>query len=146
MKVHRGMPFPVRGTVRESGRRGVHWMLLFGVVLAVAFIEVWESTAVSQLTLEIDRLQVELREADARQSYLEGRAAESGSRVRLAAVAEHLDLRPADPGQVVVIPRAYLGTAASEGRPEHGMVAVSRRVSELMVPAARARERRASTE
>jgi cell division protein FtsL len=121
-------------------------MLLFGVVLAVAFIEVWESTAVSQLTLEIDRLEVELREADARQSYLDARAAASGSRVRLASIAERLDLRPADPGQVVVIPREYLGAAPVKGRPEHGLAAATRRASEILVPAARARERRASTE
>jgi hypothetical protein len=125
---------------------GVHWMLVFGVVFAVAFIEVWESTAVSQLSLEIDRLEVQLREADARQSFLDTRAAESGSRVRLAGYAKKLDLRPADPGQVVVIPREYVGAAPAAGHPEHGLAAVTRRAAELLVPAARARARRQSIE
>lgn len=133
---------------RSPRRSGVHWWLVFFLLLAAAFIEVWESTAVSQLSLDIDRLQVQVRDTDARTSYLDARAAETGSRVRLASYARSLNMRPADPSQVVVIPRDYLVAAAAPaaGVPEDGFAAVTRRTAELLVPAARARGRSASVD
>jgi hypothetical protein len=141
MKVHRAAPPDRPPTARTARRSGVHWLLLFSLLLAAAFIEVWESTAVSQLSLEIDELQVQVRDADARRSYLDACAAEAGSRVRLAGYARTLNLRPADPEQVVIIPRDYLAAAPSAGVPENGLAAVGRRAAELFVPAARARAR-----
>jgi cell division protein FtsL len=146
MKVQRGSA-PV-ASATQSGSRvgGVHWLLVFALLLAAAFIEVWESTAVSQLSLEIDRLQVQVRDSQARTSYLDARASESSSRVRLASYARALHMRPADPTQVVVIPRDYLASTPRAGVPEDGLAAVTRRAAELFVPAARARGRSDSTD
>jgi cell division protein FtsL len=124
----------------------VHWLLVFALLLAAAFIEVWESTAVSQLSLDIDRLQVQVRDTQARTSYLDARVAESSSRVRLAGYARTLNMRPADPAQVVVIPRDFLAAAPQAGIPEDGLAAATRRAAELFVPSARARGRREAIE
>jgi cell division protein FtsL len=117
----------------------VHWLLVFALLLAAAFIEVWESTAVSQLSLEIDRLRAQVKDTDARTSYLDARAAEEGSRVRLASFAKRLSLRPAEPSQVVVIPRSLVALAPAHRLPETGLAALGRRANEFFVPAARAR-------
>ena len=42
---------------KAEQRAGIHWLLLFALLLAAAYIEVWESTAASDLSLRIDRLQ-----------------------------------------------------------------------------------------
>jgi len=142
MKVQRA-PVATRPAVSRAARReGVHWLLIFALLLAAAFIEVWESTAVSQLSLDIDRLQDQVRNTDAHTSYLDARWAEAGNRVRLAMFAKSHGLRPADPGQIVVIPRTYLASApAASGIPENGLAAITRRTTEFFVPAARARGR-----
>jgi hypothetical protein len=125
---------------------GVHWLLLFALLLAAAFIEVWEATVVSQLSLEIDGLKTQVGDTRARASYLEARTAESSCRVRLAGYARALQLRPADPSQVVVIPSDLLAAAPRAGVPEDALAAVTRRAAELFVPSARARGRREATE
>ncbi len=146
MKVQRS-PVPLTGAAHAARRGGgVHWLLVFALLLAAAFIEVLESTAVSQLSLDIGRLQAQVRDSQARTSYLDARAAESSSRVRLAGYARTLHMRPADPTQVVVIPRDYLASAPQAGVPEDGLAAVTRRAAELFVPAARARGRTDATD
>jgi hypothetical protein len=117
----------------------VHWVLVFSLLLAAAFIEVWESTAVSQLSLEIDKLRGQVKDTDARTSFLDARAAEEGSRVRLASAARRLDLRPADPRQVVMIPMSLVALGPRTNVPETGLAALGRRTAEFFVPAARAR-------
>jgi len=125
---------------RTHGRReGVHWVLVFSLLLAAAFIEVWESTAVSQLSLQIDKLRGQVKDTDARTSFLDARAAEEGSRVRLAPAARRLDLRPADPGQIVTIPMSLVALGPRRNVPETGLAALGRRTAEFFVPAARAR-------
>src|SRR5262245_60445019 len=125
---------------RSRGRHeGVHWLLVFALLLAAAFIEVWESTAVSQLSLEIDKLRAQVKDTDARTSFLDARAAEEGSRDRLAVIAKRLALRPAAPEQVVMIPPSLVAMAPARRVPVRGLAAVARRVNEFFVPAARAR-------
>jgi hypothetical protein len=128
------------GVARTRSRReGVHWVLVFSLLLAAAFIEVWESTAVSQLSLQIDKLRGQVKDTDARTSFLDARAAEEGSRVRLASAARRLDLRPADPRQVVMIPMSLVALGPRRNVPETGLAALGRRTAEFFVPAARAR-------
>jgi hypothetical protein len=112
---------------------------VFSLLLAAAFIEVWESTAVSQLSLEIDKLRAQVKDSDARTSFLDARAAEEGSRDRLASIAKRLALRPADPRQVVVIPQSLVALAPTTSVPLTGLAAVESRLNEFFVPAARAR-------
>jgi cell division protein FtsL len=137
MKV-RTAPVPVRPGSRNR-REGVHWLLVFALLLSAAFIEVWESTSVSQLSLEIDKLRAEVKDTDARTSFLDARAAEEGSRDRLATIARRLALRPADPKQVVMIPPSLVALAPTRPVPQTGLAAVESRLNEFFVPAARAR-------
>ena len=139
MKVQRARSEFARPRSRAGHREGVHWILVFSLLLAAAFIEVWESTTVSQLSLEIDRLRGQVKNTDARTSFLDARAAEEGSRARLAAAARKLNLRPADPKQVVMIPLSLVAMSPRSRVPESGIAALGRRATEFFVPAARAR-------
>jgi cell division protein FtsL len=139
MKMRKAPSGSARPWSRAGRREGVHWILVFTLLLAAAFIEVWESTAVSQLSLEIDRLRGQVKDTDARTSFLDARAAEEGSRVRLASVARRLKLSPADPQQIVMIPRNLVAMSPRSNVPESGFAALGRRTAEFFVPAARAR-------
>jgi cell division protein FtsL len=141
MKV-RNVPVPPKPASILGRRDGVHWVLIFSLLLAAAFIEVWESTAVSQLSIQIDKLRAQVKDTDARTSFLDARAAEEGSRVRLAAIAKRLDLRPADPGQIVMIPPSLVALSPSTPVPQTGLAAVGSRLNDFFVPAARARAAR----
>jgi len=140
MKV-RNAPVPAKPAWRGR-REGVHWLLVFALLLAAAFIEVWESTAVSQLSLEIDKLRAQVKDTDARTSFLGARVAEEGSRVHLASIAKRLCMRPADPGQIVMIPPSLVALAPARPVPQTGIAAVASRLNEFFVPAARARAAR----
>lgn len=138
MKV-RNAPIAARPASSRGRREGVHWLLVFALLLSAAFIEVWESTAVSQLSLDIDKLRAQVKDTDARTSFLDARAAEEGSRDRLAAAAKRLALHPADPRQVVMIPPSLVALAPTRSVPQTGLAAVASRLNEFFVPAARAR-------
>ena len=138
----------IRGTVasrrpgpRKQRRTGTHWLLLFALLLSAAFIEVWESTTASQLSIEIDRLQEEVQTQEARLAHMQTRTAEVTSRVALDRIAKDLGLRPADPEQIVMIPTEYLEFASEKRLPGDGVVAVGQRLSDVFVPSARARDR-----
>jgi hypothetical protein len=130
---------PTRSS-RDHGS-GSHWLLLFALLLAAAFIEVWETTTASQLSLEIDRLEETVQQQEARLNHIRTLTAEATSRVRLAGKAEALGLRPADPEQIVEIPTIYLESGTERSLPRDGMVAVTRRIADVFIPSARARDR-----
>lgn len=115
------------------------WIL--GLVLCAAFVEVWQVTRVSALTLSTEKTARALDEAQARHDYLEGRLAVTRTRSALEARARALGMKPAEPSQIVVVPTAYL--AGGDGAEEGGgrLVAFGRRVAESLVPSARARGR-----
>lgn len=138
MKV-RNAPIAARPAPSRGRREGVHWILVFALLLSAAFIEVWESTSVSQLSLEIDKLRAQVKDTDARTSFLDARAAEEGSRDRLASIAKRLALRPADPRQVVMIPSSLVALAPTRPVPLTGLAAVESRLNDFFVPTARAR-------
>jgi hypothetical protein len=113
------------------------WIL--ALVLMAAFVEVWQVTRVSQLALETDRAAVDLAKAEARRDDLEARLAATRTRTALEAHARRAGMKPAEPGQIIVVPDAYLagGGVVEEGG--HALVALGRRVAETLVPSARAR-------
>jgi hypothetical protein len=124
-----------------DGRRIPLGTWILGLILVAAFVEVWQVTRVSELTLEIDRAALELAKAEARRDDLEARLAATRTRPALVAHAKALGMKPAEPQQIVVVPAAYLagGEGAEEGG--HALVALGRRVAETLVPSARARTR-----
>jgi len=132
-----------RKVTRTSRDRGIgtHWLLLLTLLLAVAFIEVWESTTASQLSLEIDRLEESVGEQEAQLNHIRTLTAEATSRAKLAGEAEALALRPADPEQIVEIPMQYLEYGMERSLPDDGMLAVGRYLADVFIPSARARDR-----
>jgi hypothetical protein len=99
---------------------------------------------VSELTLETDRAAIALAKAEARRDDLEARLAATRTRTALEAHARRVGMKPAEPGQVIVVPDAYLagGSPVEEGG--HALAALGRRVAETLVPSARAKTRTAS--
>ena len=128
-------------------RRGVPlgvWML--GLVLSAVFVEVWQVTRVSEMTLAIDKSEKSIAEAEARVDYLDAQLASTRTRPALERTASRLDMKPAEPQQIVVVPAALL--ADGPGAPEGGrfLAALGRRVAETLVPSARAKSRRFSSQ
>ena len=135
-------PGPVLRRRFEFDRKGVPlYAWLIGLLLVATFVEVWQATAVSEYTLSIDRADKALAQAEARQAYLESQLAATRTRPALAPLAMKLGMKPAEPGQIVVVPAAYL---AGGDAPEGGgrtLVALFRRVTDFIVPSARAHTR-----
>jgi hypothetical protein len=115
------------------------WVL--GLILVATFVEVWQATRVSEITLQIDRAEKALSQAEARQSYVESQLAATRTRPALAALARRIGMKPAEPEQTVIVPATFLAGAEL---PEDGgrtLVAFARRVGDFLVPSARARSR-----
>ena len=124
-------------------RRGVPlgvWVL--GLVLSAAFVEVWQVTRVSELTLAIDKSERASAETQARRDYLDAQIAATRTRPALERTAARIGMKPAEPQQIVVVPAALL--ADGPGAPEGGrfFAALGRRVAETLVPKANAKGRR----
>lgn len=115
------------------------WIL--ALVLGAAFVEVWQVTRVSELTLETDRAAIELAKAEARRDDLEARLAATRTRTALEAHARRCGMKPAEPGQIIVVPDAYLAGRSPVEEGGQALVALGRRVAETLVPSARARTR-----
>ncbi len=120
-------------------RPGAHWLLLAALLLAAAFIEVWETTTASELSIDIEGLRVQVRDGESRLALLESRASQAASRQGLQAIAAELALRPADPEQIVVIPERLVVSSAGSEWAEDGVAAAHGKVVDLLVPEARAR-------
>ena len=120
-------------------RGGPHWILFAALLLAAAFIEVWETTTASELSLQIEALQSKLRDGESHLALLQSQTSQVAIRQELDGTAEELGLRPADPDQIVVIPTRYIAVGSASEMPEDGLAAMQERVADLLVPEARAR-------
>jgi CRP-like cAMP-binding protein len=136
-------PTPVLRRRFEFDKKGVPliaWVV--GLVLVASFVEVWQATRVSELTISIDKTSAQLSQAQSRLSDLESRLAACRTRPALAGIASRLGMKPAEPTQIVMIPAAYLaGTDLPESAGSQ-IAMLGRRVAEFVVPSARARSRR----
>ena len=115
------------------------WIL--ALALSAAFVEVWQVTRVSELTLAIDEGTTELAKAEARRDGLEAQLAEHRTRTALESQARRLGMKPAEPQQIVVVPAAYLAGGSESVEGGRSLVALGRRFAESIVPSARARTR-----
>ena len=123
-------PTPVLRRRFDFDKKGVPlaaWIV--GLVLVASFVEVWQATRVSELTLSIDRTS----------AHLEARLAAGRTRPALAGIASKLGMKPAEPIQIVRIPAAYLAGADLPENAGSQLASLGRRVAEFVVPSARAR-------
>ena len=136
-------PTPVLRRRFEFDKKGVPlvaWVV--GLVLMASFVEVWQATCVSQLTLSIDKTSGQLAQADSRLSDLEARLAAHRTRPALASAAAQLGMKPAEPSQIVVINAEYLAGNDLPGTAGASFASLGRRIADAVVPSARANSRR----
>ena len=119
------------------------WILL--LLVGGAFVEVWQVTQVSALTLRIDVAAADLAKAEARRDALEAQLAQHRTRTALEAEAKRLGMKPAEPEQVVVVPAEWLAGGGGSEEGGGALVAFGRRIAETLVPSARARTRSVSS-
>jgi len=135
-------PTPVLRRRFDFDRKGMPLLVwVLGLILVATFVEVWQATRVSEITLQIDRAEKALSQAEARQSYVESQLAATRTRPALAALARRIGMKPAEPEQTVIVPATYLAGAELPEGGGRTLVAFARRVGDFLVPSARARSR-----
>src|SRR5688500_5889102 len=140
MKSWRPTPVPRRPFPSERAR--LPWIARLALLVLVAvFVEVWESTWVSQAALETDRVEKQLAQLEARRDYLDAQIAAAQSRPALASAAKRFAMQPADPSQIVVVPADYLASSDPAPGSDTSLAALGWRALEALVPQARARSR-----
>ena len=127
-------------------RRGVPlgvWVL--GLVLSAVFVEVWQVTRVSELSMALGKTEKTIAETEARRDYLDAQIAATRTRPALERTADRLNMKPAEPQQIVVVPAALLADGPGAEKGGRFFVALGRRVAETLVPNANAKGRRLSS-
>jgi len=116
--------------------------LLGALIVAVLLIEVWQTSQVAAVSLELDQTHKAFVVADAQLGHLRAEYERGTTRAELAPQAKKLGLARADAQQVRALPVEYL---ASESSQQDAMtdpvLALAKGVSRALVPEARARGR-----
>lgn len=118
------------------------WLLAAGLV-GVLLVEVWQSSRVAELSLDLDRSRSALARAQARFEYVQATLDRRTTRAELAPLAAELQLVPAEARQVVALPAAYLAADESDlrGRDTAPLLAAAEGILHALVPEATARGR-----
>lgn len=118
-------------------------VLLPAAVLAILLIEVWQTSTVASLSMQLGRSAEARRQARAELAWAGSRLERSSDRSQLGPVAGALGLRPVDPHRIVTLPEEYLEPAS--GRPASSptapLLAFAGRALGALVPDAAARGR-----
>jgi hypothetical protein len=130
--------------VHESRSLRFDWVLGALLVVAVLLTEVWQSSTVASLSVQIYHANGVRNQANAALGWSHAALDKSTSRSQLGPMAAELGLRPGDPGRIVSLPEAYLEPAESrlEADAAGGMFAFAGRAMASLVPDAQARGRR----
>lgn len=121
--------------------RPVWWAVALAVV-GMLLVEVWQSSRMAELCLDLARNRAEVQQAQARLEYLLAELDRRTTLANLAPQAGLLGLGPADDKQVVQLPPEYLAAADHRaGRDARPTLAWAERVSRVLVPEATARGR-----
>jgi hypothetical protein len=138
--IHRSRPFWQTSESRPV--RPELWLLAV-VVTGILLVEVWQSSRVAELSLDLDRSRSALAETRAHVDYLRAEGERRITRAELAPVARQLGLAPAQVHQVVALPSAYLAEASpADGRARTpSLWTWAERASRALVPDAMARVR-----
>jgi len=112
-------------------------------ILGALLLEVWQSSAVASLSVQLGKATHSLQQASAELEWTRAQAERASSRTELAPVALAMGLRPVDPQHIVSLPEDYLEPAepraATPGSPS--LLASAGRVMQSLVPEASARGR-----
>jgi hypothetical protein len=118
--------------------------LLAVSVLAALLLEVWQTSTVASLSIQLGKSVHALQQAGAECAWTRSKLDRSSSRSELEPVAVVMGLRPVDPRQIVTLPEDYLEPAPSRpaNTPGSPMLAFASRAMDALVPDAAARGRR----
>lgn len=121
------------------------WMVT-AVALGMLLVEVWQSSRMAQLCLELDQTRTASVRTCARLSFMRAALERHSTRAELAPVAQAMGLAPADAQQVVLLPSEYLADERTLARDDDAvsLLALAERVLGVLVPEATARSRTGS--
>lgn len=132
------------GSWRAPERRALRpepW-LLGAALVAILLAEVWQSSQMAALSLELDRTQKAFVKTDAQRGFLRARLERETTLAELVSMAPRLGLERADVDQVRALPTEFLvADGSARDAAADPRWAWAERVSRLVVPEARARSR-----
>jgi hypothetical protein len=130
--------------VHESRGLRLDWALGALLVMVVLLTEVWQSSTVAGLSVEIAKATGTLHQATAAAGWKRAALDKTASRSQLGPMAGALGLRPGDPGRIVSLPEAYLeaADARAEADGPAPLFAFAGKALQSLVPEAQARGRR----
>lgn len=118
--------------------------LAAAALVGMSLVEVWQSSAMAKLCLDLEQNRTALEQARARSEFARAGLERRTTRGELAPLAHELGLSPADAQRVVTVPAEYLADAGTP-QPNEGSsgsaLAWAEGVSRALVPEARARGR-----
>jgi hypothetical protein len=120
--------------------------MVTAVALGMLLVEVWQSSRMAQLCLELDQTRTASVRTGARLSFMRAALERHSTRAELAPMAQALGLAPADAQQVVLLPSEYLADERTIARDEDSvsLLALAERALGALVPEATARSRTGS--
>ena len=117
------------------------WLLAV-TLAAILLVEVWQTSNMAALLLDLGRTRKEFAAADAQLGYLRAEYERGTTRGELAPLAPGLGLTRADAQQVRALPADYLAAEISpRDAGSVSMLTLAERLSRAVVPEARARSR-----
>jgi len=113
------------------------------VLVAMLLVEVWQTSQMAQLCLDLEKTRAASAQASARVDFVRARLELKTTRAELAPLASQLGLAPAEDRQVVAIPSEYLADAGPITRDGEAasVLGLAERASRALVPEATARSR-----
>jgi hypothetical protein len=118
------------------------WMVA-AIALGVLLIEVWQTSRMAQLCLDLGQTRKASVQANARLDYMRAALERHSTRAELAPAANALGLAPADAQQMVLLPSEFLADDRTMVRDDGSvsLLALAERVLGALVPEATARSR-----
>lgn len=129
---------------RVSDARAIRleWLWLPLVILPLLLFEVWRSSEVASLSVEVSKANAELKQASTVLDWTRAELEKDSNRSETGPVATAIGLRPVDPMQIVALPAEYLEPEAlplGTGTPT--LIAAAGKALQSLVPDATARGR-----
>ena len=116
--------------------------LAAAALTGILLVEVWQSSQMAELCLEMTQTRAATQQAQARLEFVRAGWERRTTRAELAPIARPLGLEPADVQQVVTLPSEYLtDDAVTRASRPASLLGWAERASSVLVPEATARGR-----
>ncbi len=128
--------------VHETRAFRLEWAWLPLVILPLLLFEVWRTSAVASLSVEVSKANAQLKQASTVFDWTRAELEKDSNRSQTGPVATAIGLCPVDPTQIVALPAEYLepeSPRVSVGAPT--LLAAAGKALQSLVPDATARGR-----